>query len=1040
MRSIGIHFGEHNLVMAGARDGRPCVIPSREGEESTPAVVAIGPGGELLTGKAARERAAADPASAISGLRGRLARQERVSLAGRSFTPIELAGVLLCKQREDAESLFGEPVRSAVLTVPGIYPAEGAAGLEAAARLAGLSVLQLIPEPFAACLAHRSAFAARETVLVYHLTSAGVAVSVLLHEDGAIRLLAHADSSVLSGDAMTDAMLELLIKVIGSIPLGDSDEEEAAVRASLRRVAEDAKIHFGTAGLGAGMSTSTDPDSGYLGSVSADQYEARIRPMVDESTALARKVIGQAGLTTEAIDRVIPVGAATNTLLVRRALAGLSRREKLLTSLDPRHCLALGAAAHASFLVEEAARPVWHARLRAALEHRVRDLETPTQQAAPTAPESVAICSQEGCQAPATGRCHVCGRLFCDQHGSDGRCARCLAALTAAMAACYEQAGRPDEAATVLEGLAVHPARYHLGRIRALEGQLESALAELQAALTASPADDDARRATARVLSARAAQHAATGEHVAAADDLRRALELDPGLPGVRRYLAILENLNAFAYIDRGEPDRAVAAWEEEQLRSPESYRLAHNLAILYYRLACEREEAGDPAADEAWRKAIAHWALVAHTPAFWEEWLAERAACVGDIPESAAEELQRHLLSSLRSDLQEYYSRYTQAGRPADAARHREYQLLHALECRAAAVLRAVLEAAGDERAGQGVPCCCGPLMLGYLERSPQGRQVVSGIRAFCARVRAADGSEALRAAVHAALAAQRDAQPPDVYLFSPLGRIHVLLEESWVDQAIAELQQVLAAEPGNREATSLIVAALTRKGDDLIGAEQYNDALAVLERALGYGRDADAVRRLISTACTRRAHQLLQEKQVDQAIAVLQRGLRLAPQDADIKSNLCACYCEQGRLLNNDNKYEEAIKVLEQAVQLDSQSAQARHFLQVALLNRAGQIASGSSYRRYDQALRLAERAMELGDLSPEHRRFVAHLYNQRGVERWNSGDRFAARGDFEKAFRLNPADPVIRQNLINAGGVPSLDGATLEEILRLLQQKRG
>ncbi len=1039
MRSIGIHFGEHNLVMAGAPNGKPRVIPNREGETHTPSAVAIGPIGELLVGRTACERSASVPDSAVSNLRGLLARQEAVLLEGRPFTPAELAGLLLCRQREDAESLFGEPVRSAVLTVPGIYPAEGAAALEAAACLAGLSALQLIPEPIAACLAYRSAFGGRETVLVYHLTSAGVAASVLRHADGAIRLLAHADSSVLSGDAMTDALLELLTEVIGTMPLGGSDDQEAARRASLRRIAEEVKIHFSAPRSGSGMSTPIDPDSGYLGEVSAEQYEARIRPMVEESIALARKVIGLAGLTPDAIDWVIPVGAATRTPLVGRALAGVSRRERLLTSIDPSCCLALGAAAHAALLVQEAARPLWHARLCGVLGHRVSNLKSQAQAAAATVPEVVDRCSHEGCEAPATCRCDICGRPCCSRHGAGGRCVDCLATLTAAMVGCYEKMGRLHEAATALEGLAIHPARYHLGRIRALEGQLESALVELESALTASPVADDARRATARVLSARAAQHAAAGEHVAAADDLRRALELDPSLPGIRRYLTILENLSAFAYIQRGEPGRALAAWEEEQQRSPDSYRLAHNLAILYYRLACEREEAGDPAADEAWRKAIAHWTLVAHTPAFWEEWLAERAACVGDIPESAAEELQRHLLSSLRSDLQEYHSRYLQAGRPADAARHREYQVLLALECRAAAVLRAVLEATGHDRAGQDVPFCCGPLMLGYLERSARGRQIVDGIRAFCARVRAGDGSEALQASVRATLAAQRDAQPPDVYLFSPLGRIHILLEESWVDQAIAELERLLAAAPGNQEATSLIVAALARKGEDLIGAEQYEDALRVLERALGYGRDAEAVRRLISAACTRRAHQLSQEKRVEQAIAVLERGLYLAPQDAEIKSNLCACYCEQGRLLNNDDKYEAAIKMLERALQVDSESAQARHILQVALLNRAAQIASGSSYRRYDQALRLVERAMELGDLSPDHRRFVAHLYNQRGVESWNSGNRFAARGDFEQAYRLDPANPVIRQNLINAGGVPSLDGATLQDILRNLQQKR-
>ncbi|MDI7277900.1 MAG: tetratricopeptide repeat protein, partial [Anaerolineae bacterium] len=261
-------------------------------------------------------------------------------------------------------------------------------------------------------------------------------------------------------------------------------------------------------------------------------------------------------------------------------------------------------------------------------------------------------------------------------------------------------------------------------------------------------------------------------------------------------------------------------------------------------------------------------------------------------------------------------------------------------------------------------------------------------------------------------------------------------LLEDNWVDQAIAELEEILSGEPASPEAESLMVTALTRRGEDLIEASNYDEALSVLERALGYSDDAKALRALVSKACTRWAHHLSQEKQVEQAIAILERGLRLAPQDADIKTNLCACCCERGRLLNNEDKFDAAIEVLERALEVDARNAQARNYLQITLLNKAGQLAKGRSYGRYDQALTVAQRAIALGDLAPEHRKFVAHLYNERGVARWNSGDHVRARSDFEQAFKFDPTDSAIQQNLVNSGGVASLDPAVLMEILR---QKR-
>lgn len=633
--------------------------------------------------------------------------------------------------------------------------------------------------------------------------------------------------------------------------------------------------------------------------------------------------------------------------------------------------------------------------------------------------EAVESCYWENCSSLVIGHCPQCGRPYCHRHGGEAggygqRCKACLDSVMALLVACYHQADRLTEAESSLQPRVDETghgddARYYLGLIYAEQGEPDRALTELEAVLQNRPDDELVKEAVAKVLCVRAARWTAAGDYAAASQDLRRAVQLNSHLQDVHRYLAILENINAFTYIEQGHLTEAAVVWEEEQDRSPQNYRIAHNLAILYYRLATELEEKGGDGADEAWRKAIANWAMVLKTDAFWQEWMEGRAACVGRVDDATIEDLRKRLENRLRADFREYYSRYSQAQRAADAARHQEYQVLFALEIRAAQAMRELA------RASDAPPVCCGPMMLERWRHSPAGRQAVEAILSN--------------------YATQRDAQRLQTYL-SPLGRIHVLLEDNWKDQAINELEQILKKEPANQEAKRLMVTALKEKGQELIEADRCEEALALLERALTYGLDKTKLQSLIARACVKQAHQLSQVEKVDEAIGILERGLRSAPDHGDIKDNLCACYAERARQRNNAKppQFDAAIKDLERALEIDPESAQARQFMQVVLMNKAHKLAERHSY---DQAIGLAHRAEKYGELTPDYRKFLAHLYNQRGVRKWNRYDRWGARQDFQQAFRYDPFDPTIRQNLINAGGVADLDAQTLLELL--LQQGR-
>ena len=58
---VGIDLGTTNSAVAYMEKGKPVCIPNSEGEPTTPSVVAVQPGGEVLVGKKARKYATLNP-------------------------------------------------------------------------------------------------------------------------------------------------------------------------------------------------------------------------------------------------------------------------------------------------------------------------------------------------------------------------------------------------------------------------------------------------------------------------------------------------------------------------------------------------------------------------------------------------------------------------------------------------------------------------------------------------------------------------------------------------------------------------------------------------------------------------------------------------------------------------------------------------------------------------------------------------------------------------------------------------------------------
>ena len=190
---VGIDLGTTNSLIAVFRDGRPQLIPNALGDVATPSAVAIDDAGKLITGLAARERAATDPTRTAQAFKRLMGTDRTVKLGNRSLRAEELSALVLQSLKADAEAFLGEPVTEAVITVPAYFNEAQRRATRTAGELAGLKVERLLNEPTAAGLAYGLQDRPdNSTFLVFDLGGGTFDVSVLEYFDGVVEVRASA--------------------------------------------------------------------------------------------------------------------------------------------------------------------------------------------------------------------------------------------------------------------------------------------------------------------------------------------------------------------------------------------------------------------------------------------------------------------------------------------------------------------------------------------------------------------------------------------------------------------------------------------------------------------------------------------------------------------------------------------------------------------------------------------------------------------------------------------------------------------------------
>ena len=374
---IGIDLGTTKSCAAVWQDGAPVMIPNREGNRTTPSVVAL-VGGKRLVGEAAVRQAELTPERIVRSIKREMGTSARIRMDGHQYSPAEISAMILRQLREDAEEYLGEPVTEAVISVPAYFTDAQRQATRDAATIAGLTVRRMLNEPTAAALAYGVNNEPVSKVMVYDLGGGTFDVSVLDIRDKQIKVLATAGNSRLGGDDIDRMLCEMLCRraaaqFSGLLADGRQSEESLLLNSPqitglLTRAAVGAKITLSSepeAKVSVMLPVGGKEPVLFETVVTRSEFEQLIRPLIEMTMEPVRQVLSDSHLNPEDINKVLMVGGCTRIPAVRGALRLLMGQQPFVgddLSCEDGSCegsVALGAALQAAALNGEVSEPVF---------------------------------------------------------------------------------------------------------------------------------------------------------------------------------------------------------------------------------------------------------------------------------------------------------------------------------------------------------------------------------------------------------------------------------------------------------------------------------------------------------------------------------------------------------------------------------------------------------------------------------------------------------------------------------------------------------
>ena len=384
-KAIGIDLGTTLSEVAVLEGGEPKMIPSAEGGDLVPSVVAVSKAGERLVGQVAKRQAIVNPENTVYSIKRFMGRKfgepsgrelpveedakrvtyktaraanddVRVVMGGKEYSPPEISAMILQKLRADAEAYIGDKVTEAVITVPAYFNDSQRQATKDAGTIAGLKVLRIINEPTAASLAYGLDKKKEETIAVYDLGGGTFDISILENlGEGAIQVKSTSGDTHLGGDDFDQRIIDWLCDEFKRDQGIDLRQDRMALQ-RLKEAAEKAKCELSTTlqtEINLPFITADASGPKHLNiTLTRAKLEQLVMDLVEKSLGPCQQALQDAGLSPAQIDEVILVGGQTRMPLVQQKVSEFFGKEPH-KGVNPDEVVALGAAIQAAVLKGE---------------------------------------------------------------------------------------------------------------------------------------------------------------------------------------------------------------------------------------------------------------------------------------------------------------------------------------------------------------------------------------------------------------------------------------------------------------------------------------------------------------------------------------------------------------------------------------------------------------------------------------------------------------------------------------------------------------
>jgi molecular chaperone DnaK (HSP70) len=294
-----------------------------------------------LMGRSLEEIPAEEQAQLPYQLRSGERGQVLVCLDEQAFTPQEISAEILKAVKYRAETILGETLQKAVITVPAYFDDVQRQATRDAARLAGLEAVRILNEPTAAAIAYGLDERKDGKIAVYDLGGGTFDISLLQLTGKIFKVVATNGDTRLGGDDFDQAIAgELMLRIQQKFT--DAELHSPLARQVLRQTAETIKIGLSQRNEIEYTISIEDQSWSHQGSFTTTELQPLLAPVIQRTLQRCQQALDQARWKVEDLDEVVLVGGSTVVPEVRRQVQKFFGRAPQV-AIDPYKVVALGA-------------------------------------------------------------------------------------------------------------------------------------------------------------------------------------------------------------------------------------------------------------------------------------------------------------------------------------------------------------------------------------------------------------------------------------------------------------------------------------------------------------------------------------------------------------------------------------------------------------------------------------------------------------------------------------------------------------------------